>query len=194
MNLLVGRPYYLPEVNRENPRQFDDDYPSSVLYAVGQPMGALSSWAMLALTHHIMVALAARRAGFLVGSFRDYAVLGDDIVIANGKVAREYLIICREIGVKVGIHKSLISRNGCLEFAKRFFVSGVDASPISLLEIGAATRSLVAMLEIGKKYNLSLPNIVAILGYGFKVRGRLTKYITELAPRIRHLSILYYSP
>jgi hypothetical protein len=149
---------------------------------------------MLALTHHIMVALAARRAGFLVGSFRDYAVLGDDIVIANGRVAREYLIICREIGVKVGIHKSLISRNGCLEFAKRFFVSGVDASPISLLEIGAATRSLVAMLEIGKKYNLSLPNIVAILGYGYKVRGRLTKYITELTPRIRHLSILYYSP
>jgi hypothetical protein len=141
-----------------------------------------------------MVALAARRAGFLVGSFRDYAVLGDDIVIANGKVAREYLIICKQIGVKVGIHKSLISRNGCLEFAKRFFVSGVDASPISLLEIGAATRSLVAMLEIGKKYNLSLPNIVAILGYGFKVRGRLTKYITQLSPRIRHLSILYYSP
>jgi hypothetical protein len=26
------------------------------------------------------------------------------------------------------------------------------------------------------------------------VRGRLTKYITQLSPRIRHLSILYYSP
>lgn len=157
-------------------------------------MGALSSWAMLALTHHIMVALAARRAGFLVGSFRDYAVLGDDIVIANGMVAREYLVVCAQVGVKVGIHKSLISRNGCLEFAKRFLVRGQDASPISLLEVGSCTRSLTAMLELGRKYNLTLPNIVGILGYGFKVRGRLTKYITQLPPRIRHLSILYYSP
>jgi hypothetical protein len=155
-------------------------------------MGALSSWAMLALTHHIMVALAARRAGYLVGSFRDYAVLGDDIVIANGIVARNYLSLCNQIGVKVGIHKSLISQNtGCLEFAKRFFVQGADASPVSLLEIGSASRSLVAMLEIGRKYNLSLPNIVAILGYGYKVRGRLTRYLTELPSRIRHLAILY---
>ena len=29
--------------------------PRSVRYAVGQPMGALSSWAMLALTHHFIV-------------------------------------------------------------------------------------------------------------------------------------------
>lgn len=28
-------------------------------YAVGQPMGALSSWAMLALTHHFLVQVAA---------------------------------------------------------------------------------------------------------------------------------------
>lgn len=157
-------------------------------------MGALSSWAMLALTHHIMVAHAARKAGFLVGSFRDYAVLGDDIVIANGLVAREYLLVCKAVGVKVGIHKSLISRKGCLEFAKRFFVRGLDASPISLLEIGAATKSLVAMVDLGRKYALKLQHIVAILGYGYKVRGRLTRYITQLPARIRHLSILYYSP
>jgi hypothetical protein len=192
--LLVNRRYYLPKENKDAPRSFDQKYPPYVMYAVGQPMGALSSWAMLALTHHIMVALAARRAGFLVGSFRDYAVLGDDIVIANGLVAREYLIVCNQIGVKVGIHKSLISRKGCLEFAKRFFVRGVDCSSISLLEIGSASRSLVAMLEIGKKYSLSLPKLVAILGYGYKVRGRLTRYITELSPRLRHLAIIYYSP
>lgn len=28
-------------------------------YSVGQPMGALSSWAMLALTHHFLVQMAA---------------------------------------------------------------------------------------------------------------------------------------
>jgi len=30
-------------------------------YSVGQPMGALSSWAMLAVTHHLIVQLAYRR-------------------------------------------------------------------------------------------------------------------------------------
>lgn len=43
--------------------------PSKVRYAVGQPMGALSSWAMLALTHHLIVAMAARRVGFPIGTF-----------------------------------------------------------------------------------------------------------------------------
>jgi len=30
----------------------------TVSYAVGQPMGALSSWAMLAITHHLIVQVA----------------------------------------------------------------------------------------------------------------------------------------
>lgn len=34
-----------------------------IKYTVGQPMGAYSSWAMLALTHHVIVQLAAYRAG-----------------------------------------------------------------------------------------------------------------------------------
>lgn len=39
--LLTNREYWL--------------YPKSYRYAVGQPMGAYSSWAMLALTHHALV-------------------------------------------------------------------------------------------------------------------------------------------
>lgn len=37
--------------------------PEYIRYAVGQPMGALSSWAMLALTHHFIVQYAAYRTG-----------------------------------------------------------------------------------------------------------------------------------
>lgn len=43
---------------------------------------------MLALTHHYIVAIAARRVGIL--DFNHYAVLGDDIVIANDLVAASY--------------------------------------------------------------------------------------------------------
>lgn len=43
MRLLVHRKYHLPKPSNENPRVFDQKYGTSVLYAVGQPMGALSS-------------------------------------------------------------------------------------------------------------------------------------------------------
>jgi hypothetical protein len=33
-------------------------------YSVGQPMGCLSSFNMLALTHHVIVQIAAIQAGF----------------------------------------------------------------------------------------------------------------------------------
>lgn len=39
------------------------DYPLRVRYSVGQPMGALSSWAMLAMVHHAIVQFSAFRAG-----------------------------------------------------------------------------------------------------------------------------------
>lgn len=149
---------------------------------------------MLALTHHLMVAVAAKRAGFPFGKFNLYAVLGDDIVIANGKVAREYLNVCTDIGVKVGIHKSLISRNGVLEFAKRYFVNGVDCSAVPLIEVASATQSVSAVMELARKYGLTLPQLASVLGAGYKTLSSFTKFISEVSPRWRHLGILYYSP
>jgi hypothetical protein len=136
----------------------------TVRYATGQPMGALSSWAMLALTHHMLVALAAKRVGFPVGTFTSYAVLGDDIVLANGLVARSYLNLMREIGVSIGIAKSLVSRNGTLEFAKRFIVDGKDCSAISLREVLTTMFHFQSKLELGKKYSLSMPTLLTISG------------------------------
>jgi len=91
-----------------------------IRYAVGQPMGAYSSWAMLAFTHHIVVQLAALRSGW-VGWFPFYAVIGDDIVIADRGVADHYLSIMRTFGVGISSHKSIVSEAGLLEFAKRWF-------------------------------------------------------------------------
>lgn len=71
---------------------------------------------MLALTHHVVVQTAAITVG--VQPFTHYAVLGDDIVICNDKVAQEYLRILDILGVKVNKSKSVIS-TGMLEFAKR---------------------------------------------------------------------------
>jgi len=57
-------------------------------------MGALSSWAMLALTHHYIVRIAARRVG--IKNFNHYAVLGDDVVICNDLVAHAYHALVTE--------------------------------------------------------------------------------------------------
>lgn len=121
-------------------------------------------------------------------------MLGDDIVIANGLVAREYLIVCKELGVGVGIHKSLISRKGVLEFAKRLMVRGVNASPVSLLEIASSSENVLSSLELGKKYTLTLPQLASVLGYGYKALGSLTKPLSKVSRRLRHLGILFFSP
>jgi hypothetical protein len=59
--LLVNRSYLVPK----SIRGLGMRIPKTVRYAVGQPMGALSSWAMLALTHHFIVQYAAHSCGKL---------------------------------------------------------------------------------------------------------------------------------
>lgn len=100
---------------------------SYIRYSVGQPMGALSSWAMLALTHHVIVKAAALRVG--ISSFSDYALLGDDIVIRNSKVADSYLEIMKSLGVSINLNKSVISDNFA-EFAKTYKGIGFEFTPL----------------------------------------------------------------
>jgi len=86
-------------------------------YTVGQAMGAYSSWGMLAVFNHIAIAISARRAG-LTYFFSEYAVLGDDVVIANDDVSREYHALLLFLGLDISLSKSLISKD-ILEFAKK---------------------------------------------------------------------------
>lgn len=89
-------------------------------YAVGQPMGGLSSWPALAVTHHWIVQLAASRALGTRNWFSEYEILGDDIVIFNKAVSEEYLEIMKDIGCEINLTKSIISHNRpVFEFAKR---------------------------------------------------------------------------
>jgi hypothetical protein len=122
---------------------------SVVKYTRGQPMGALSSWAGLAIVHHFLVQFAHIRAGGC-GWFALYLVLGDDIVIADAVVAAEYLKICDEFGIKVGIAKSLISQIGLINFANQTFIQTDNISPISLKEELKA-RSWSARLALAKR-------------------------------------------
>jgi len=88
-----------------------------IKYGCGQPMGAYSSWAVFALSHHIIVRVAALRAGYS-SKWSNYALLGDDIVLTNPKVAQEYRAIMGSLGVLINDDKTHISLD-MYEFAKR---------------------------------------------------------------------------
>jgi hypothetical protein len=168
-NLLVGRHYGPPHLSN---KKIKGGTTSNIFYSVGQPMGALSSWAMLAMTHHFIVQCAAWSCGTCSKTtlFTEYAVLGDDIVIWNRAVAFKYLSLMKGLGVEVGLAKSIISPHGKgIEFAKRTIVSGVDVSPIPFREQGAAHTSLSILKEYSLKYNMSYLHILRFLGYGYKV-------------------------
>jgi len=71
-----------------------------VRYEVGQPMGFLSSWAVFALTHHLIIEYAAHELG-LPPQFEEYSVLGDDVCIWNKLVANRYVDLLTELGVPI---------------------------------------------------------------------------------------------
>lgn len=65
-DLLVGRKYSVglkPQFSKKSEFTIPGDIPEFVTYTVGQPMGALSSWAMLAITHHAMMQFSASQCG-----------------------------------------------------------------------------------------------------------------------------------
>lgn len=156
-----------------------------IRYAVGQPMGAYSSWAMLALTHHFVVQLAALRAGW-VGWFPFYALLGDDIVIADKAVADHYLAIMRGLGVSISFHKSIVSESGLLEFAKRWYSrSRGEISAFGPGLLLAVVRNIyllpVMLLQMFQRSWLYFPECVdRFIGVAQKVRSKISPSLITL--------------
>lgn len=104
----------------------------SVRYRVGQPMGALSSWPVMALCHHVLVQLSYSLAyPKSVKIFTDYALLGDDLVIRDKKVAESYKEVISSFGMEWSPSKSF-EAEGLSEFAKSLFRSGEDLKPFPL--------------------------------------------------------------
>nr|UPW42098.1 MAG: putative RNA dependent RNA polymerase [Guangxi sediment mito-like virus 1] len=141
-------------------------------YTVGQPMGAYSSWAMLALTHHVIVKMASLRVG--LNGFKDYCILGDDLVIRNEAVAKEYMVLMSLLGVSINLSKSVISKYFC-EFAKVYEGdNGIAFTPIGsgLILRTIRNRNFIGTLlsETFKiKLYKSLADVVKVLVHGRKV-------------------------
>jgi hypothetical protein len=123
-------------------------------YATGQPMGLYSSWPLLAVVHHLIVLTAAHDIG--IRRFRDYRLLGDDIVIRHQGVATRYARILEDLGVKISPEKTLVSSD-TFEFAKRIFHKGIEVTAFPLHGISSATQTgwqdLYSVMETASKRN-----------------------------------------
>jgi hypothetical protein len=109
----------------------------SLRWRVGQPLGLLSSFPSFALWHHDIIQYAyyrcRRRKGLPLRFFKDYKILGDDVVIFNKEVAGEYQFLITEVyGIKINLQKSVIgdSKNSQIEFTKRLALRGKEMSSV----------------------------------------------------------------
>jgi hypothetical protein len=130
-------------------------------YSVGQPMGCLSSWAGLAITHHWIMQFCS----FLVTRNWNweerYEVLGDDIVIFDTDLANSYLEVMKQLGLEINLSKSIVShKKPVFEFAKRTFsegnlVSGITLSQInSCISLSSRINNVYNWIRLGYLNNL----------------------------------------
>lgn len=109
----------------------------NVSWAVGQPLGLLSSFPSFALWHHDIVQLSYNYDRILTGKpikfFRKYRILGDDLVIFNKEVAERYHYLISEVfNIEINTTKSVFGdkKNSQIEFAKRLALNGEEYSSL----------------------------------------------------------------
>ncbi|KAL8496928.1 hypothetical protein ACS0TY_020567 [Phlomoides rotata] len=136
-------------------------------------LGYYLLWSLFSLSHHVMVWMAACLARF-DRKLKDYALLGDDIIIANERVSLKYAEIVKALGVSISGEKSIISKIGSFEFAKQFWVKkgSMDLSPVSLRSIFQA-RSVIGLRSIRSKYGVSPKCLLQLAGAGYHVMAKL---------------------
>ena len=142
-------------------------------------------WPLFTLSHHLVVWYCAERVRPSL-HFTDYAVLGDDVIIANKDVATMYRRVLKELGVTISEQKSLISDSGCGEFAKRFRVRNmsVDLSPVSIraLKNFYNPYGLYAVME---KYSIKrFSTLCRIGGLGYRGLSTLTSSPSKRTRRL----------
>lgn len=166
-----------------------------VFYRAGQPMGAYSSWAAFTMTHHLLVFAAASEVG--KSDFSAYALLGDDIVIADDAVATKYRELLRDLDVPISDAKTHTSKD-VYEFAKRWFFKGREVSPFPISALPETIKKYYLLVELfrgmqlrgfetmsgSSKPNRFLPSLLRIWGYkGRRLRQYIFKFtLTSIIP------------
>jgi hypothetical protein len=100
-----------------DPKLVASGFPERLRWTVGQPLGTRGSFQSFSLSHNFLIRGIEKSIHGKVTN--EFVVLGDDVVIFDGDVAREYLHALDLIGVKIATEKSVISYTSA-EFAGYF--------------------------------------------------------------------------
>jgi hypothetical protein len=124
-----------------------------------------------------------------------YKLLGDDIVISNEDLAREYQLILTELGVEISSSKTHISNN-FVEFAKRFFIKEGEISPVSNKGIYEHSKNFSALIEFmyisaSRGVKFSVPLLDCALSYYFRVNTVRSKDKPRIISRMMEAQYLY---
>lgn len=92
-------------------------------WKVGQPLGTLPSFGMLALEHNILLESLSVDCGYL---HSPYTVLGDDVLLFSKRMRRAYMQMMRSLGVPLSMHKSY--EHNLVEFAGQIIVKNQPVS------------------------------------------------------------------
>lgn len=160
-DLMVDRVFNFPTSSGKKYPHLLIDQNNEYRYAVGQPMGGLSSWAGLAITHHWILQYCSLQLGNVTKWEDRYEVLGDDIVIFDHSLALKYLEVMALLGVEINLSKSVRSPAlQVFEFAKRTVVNGVNVSSISFQQVisqssrGARVADAISYIRSGLIFNI----------------------------------------
>jgi len=122
-------------------------------------MGSLSSWPVMAISHHFLVRFSFAVTGFHNLSHAPYALLGDDLTLEGHSVAEVYLRVISYLGMEYSVDKTYIA-NGVAEFAKSLFCQGEDLTPFPLalfkFDKNTIVSNTLAIITECKKRNLNL--------------------------------------
>lgn len=119
-------------------------------YARGNPMGAYSSWSSFTVAHHFVMFYCSRKLG-LDWRTAKYAILGDDILVGDTALYREYRKVLSDLDVPVSEAKTHESKILC-EFAKRWIYRGEEISPFPIPAMGEARNyAFLSSLLVAEK-------------------------------------------
>lgn len=142
---IAGAGFSLKWANIASNRKFKLPNGCDVKYNTGQPMGLLSSWAVLAVWHHVMLKTVLLYKGERDSRFPMYYVIGDDVSMVGVDtflIYKELVNKIQGVGISVskGFHKTTQHQRNLIpdlgnqprvaELAKRVFYNGQEVSII----------------------------------------------------------------
>jgi len=110
-------------------------------------------------------------------------ILGDDLLLLDSRVAKEYLKMMKQLDVGVNLSKSLISSIGIGEFAKKLLSPSGLIQGLSLKEFSSLGKSFSNVLNISFMLNAKTSAVLRLLGFGSKSVGHSPKNFTSFSMR-----------